>query len=145
MHAGTPCPHWPSALLLALTSALCCWQPIWIYAKCLTLWTEMYSGKFRLCAEYPQELVSLISGLYFGTKSVVRFVITICVYLLINTNSPDHWCLPCGRRVIFAETTEVFTGVLEPLSMEGEPLGLRDFWNKTKVQGPGDHCFNSCE
>ena len=37
-------------------------------------------------------------------------------------------------RVRMAVTTEVLAEALESLSEEAEPLGLRGFWIKTKVQ-----------
>ena len=40
--------------------------------------------------------------------------------------------------VIFAEFMDMIVGVLETLSEEAEPLGLRVSWIKTKIQAFGD-------
>ena len=40
--------------------------------------------------------------------------------------------------VIFAETLDILLGALEALNEESEPLGLRVFWVKTKIQASND-------
>ena len=43
-----------------------------------------------------------------------------------------------SQMIIFVETLDILLGALEVLNEESEPLGLRVFWVKTKIQAFND-------
>ena len=49
------------------------------------------------------------------------------------------------HAAILADTQEMLIGALETLSIELEPLGLRIYWVKTKIQIFNDNLYDAIE
>ena len=76
------------------------------------------------CPNTLQHLLELCTGKDVGEAGL----------LSVARNYPDHWSWFCWWRVYIRGDNRSSCGTLDSLSKEAEPLGLRVFWIKTKVQ-----------